>query len=114
MAPAPIQDGMAGRLPPKKLSAALGSYASEIAPAEVLALIDTTVFGGAKEGVLLTENGMCAKELMSACADFPWTAGRVNPHQRASGRRCDHGQQDRTRAGGWCLAGVLANAREGR
>lgn len=63
----------APRIPVKKLSAARGNYAADIKEGEVVALIDTTVFGGAKEGMVLTEEGMRIKELMSAPVDLPWT-----------------------------------------
>ncbi|MFS2162582.1 J domain-containing protein [Variovorax sp. Varisp62] len=62
----------APRIPVKKISAARGNYAADIKETDVVALIDTTVFGGAKEGIVLTEEGMRIKELMSAPIDWPW------------------------------------------
>ncbi|WP_208510370.1 J domain-containing protein [Variovorax paradoxus] len=83
----------APRIPVKKLGAARGNYAADIKEEDVVALIDTTVFGGAKEGIVLTEEGMRIKELMSATTDLPWadirsldirgTAIWVNGHQVA-------------------------------
>ncbi|QRY31862.1 hypothetical protein JVX96_00600 [Variovorax sp. PDNC026] len=36
-------------------------------------LVDIMVFGGAKEGIVLTEAGMRIKELMTAQVDLPWS-----------------------------------------
>lgn len=47
-----------GEIPERKLSNALNAYAKEIVPDEVLILIDDTVFGGAKEGMLLSKKGL--------------------------------------------------------
>jgi|GEM_PF-5354956 len=63
----------APRIPAKKLSAARSNYAADIKEEEVVALVDTTVFGGAKEGIVLTEGGMRIKELMTAEVDLPWS-----------------------------------------
>lgn len=63
----------APRIPVKKLGAARGNYAADIKEGEIVALVDTTVFGGAKEGIVLTEGGMRVMELMSAAVDLPWT-----------------------------------------
>jgi len=52
-------------IPMKKLNGALGSYAKSVAPEDVLVLIDDTVFGGAKEGLVLTGEAMYCKELAS-------------------------------------------------
>ncbi|QFZ81862.1 J domain-containing protein [Variovorax sp. NFACC27] len=83
----------APRIPVKKLSAARGNYAVDLKEEDVVALIDTTVFGGAKEGIVLTQEGVRVKELMSAAVDLPWTDIRsldirgtaiwVNGHQVA-------------------------------
>jgi len=43
-----------GTIPPKKLNNAIKAYATEVAPEDVLLLFDNTVFGGAKDGFLLT------------------------------------------------------------
>ncbi len=100
----------APRIPTKKLNAAMGSYAGDIEPGEVLVLIDTTVFGGAKEGAILTESRIRAKELMSACADFAWidiqeldlrgTSIRINGHQALDATMVDKSELVR-------LVGVL-------
>lgn len=45
-------------IPPKKLSGALGSYAEGVHPSKILALLDNTLFGGAKEGLVLFEEGV--------------------------------------------------------
>lgn len=49
-------------IPSKKLAGAIGNYAKGIAPEEVLVLIDDTLFGGAKEGMLITPYEMMGKE----------------------------------------------------
>lgn len=59
-------------IPIKKLSAALGSYGDGLSPEDILVLVDTTVFGGAKEGVLVTEEGIRTKDLASAPCRFWW------------------------------------------
>jgi len=51
-------------IPSKKLLNAL-TYAPDISPDEVLILIDDTVFGGAKEGMLVTTSGVYCHELMT-------------------------------------------------
>ena len=66
----------APRIPVKKLSAARGNYAADIKEETVIALIDCTVFGGAKEGIVLTEDGMRIKDLMSMAIDLRWTDTR--------------------------------------
>ena len=43
-----------GTIPPKKLKNAITSYATEVSPEDVLLLYDNTVFGSAKEGLILT------------------------------------------------------------
>ncbi|EJL72238.1 DnaJ-class molecular chaperone with C-terminal Zn finger domain containing protein [Variovorax sp. CF313] len=67
----------APRIPARKLGAARGNYAADIKEEDVVALVDITVFGGAKEGIVLTKKGMRIKELMSAAVDLPWTEIRA-------------------------------------
>lgn len=43
-----------GTIPPKKLNNAIATYAPKVSPEDVLLLYDDTVFGSAKEGLLLT------------------------------------------------------------
>jgi hypothetical protein len=43
-----------GTIPPKKLNNAIKTYATQVSPADVLLLYDNTVFGSAKDGLLLT------------------------------------------------------------
>jgi len=50
-------------IPSKKLKGAINSYAYDVDPNEVLVLLDDTIFGGAKEGLILTKNSMFCKEL---------------------------------------------------
>lgn len=53
-------------IPQKKLHSAINSYAHGVSDTEVLILLDDTVFGGAKEGLLITSNAMYAKGLMES------------------------------------------------
>ncbi|MBB3801108.1 curved DNA-binding protein CbpA [Xanthomonas arboricola] len=46
---------VAPRIPQKKLAGALESYGQGLHPQDVVVLIDDTLFGGAREGVLITE-----------------------------------------------------------
>lgn len=95
----------APRIPARKLSAARGNYAADIKDEDVVALFDTTVFGGAKEGIVLTEEGMRIKELMSATTELPWadirsldirgTAIWVNGHQVADCPMVDKPEMER-------------------
>ncbi|MDI1269480.1 MAG: J domain-containing protein [Polaromonas sp.] len=62
----------APNIPTKKLNGALQSYGVGLHPSEVLLVIDTTVFGGAKEGMLVTEQGLRVKELASSCSSIKW------------------------------------------
>ncbi|QSX39303.1 hypothetical protein [Shewanella cyperi] len=57
-------------IPAKKLNAAINSYASTVNPDRVLVLLDDTVFGGSKEGLLLTEDGIYSKELFQEPKSF--------------------------------------------
>jgi hypothetical protein len=47
-------------IPEKKLSNALGAFAKDVVPEDVLALLDNTVSGSAKEGAILTETHLYA------------------------------------------------------
>lgn len=49
-------------IPPKKLTNAIQSYGNSIEKENVLGLIDTTVLGSAKEGIIFTNAGICIKE----------------------------------------------------
>ena len=53
-------------IPEKKLSNAIGSYAPNVDKRDVVLLVDSTVFGSAKEGLLLTTRGLYAKDLGQA------------------------------------------------
>jgi hypothetical protein len=52
-------------IPPKKLSNAISSYAPDVLESSIVALYDCTVFGGAKEGLLITSAGFYFKESSS-------------------------------------------------
>lgn len=49
-------------IPHKKLVGAIASYAPGVAPNAVLVLLDDTLFGGAKEGLLVTNDAMYCKQ----------------------------------------------------
>lgn len=59
-------------IPPKKLQAALESYGANMREDEVLVLIDDTLFGGAKEGVLMGESKLALKMVFEAPRLFFW------------------------------------------
>ena len=43
-----------GTIPPRKVNNAIATYATQVSPEDVLLLYDSTVFGSAKDGLLLT------------------------------------------------------------
>ena len=47
-----------GTIPPKKLNNAIAAYATEVSPQDVLLLYDNTVFGSAKDGLILTSEAV--------------------------------------------------------
>jgi len=49
-------------IPQKKLAGAISSYAFGVSPADVMVLLDDTVFGGAKEGLLVTSDAIYCKQ----------------------------------------------------
>lgn len=59
-------------IPQKKLSAALESYGANMSEDEVLVLIDDTLFGGAKEGVLIGESKLAVKMVFDSPRLFFW------------------------------------------
>ncbi len=59
-------------IPQKKLHAALESYGANMREDEVLVLIDDTLFGGAKEGVLMGESKLALKMVFEAPRLFFW------------------------------------------
>jgi len=63
----------APRIPIKKLSAALQNYGGDVNAEDVLALVDTTIFGGSKEGILITETQMRMKEIATPMQAFEWS-----------------------------------------
>lgn len=72
---------------------------------DVLVLMDATVFGGAKEGLILTNEGIRIKELMVSPIDWQWkdvrdlevrgTALRINGHQVADNTMVDKPEMQR-------------------
>jgi hypothetical protein len=59
-------------IPPKKLKNALEVYAGDAVFEEVLVLIDSTVFGSAKEGALITDKKLYARNLWDNPLKFSW------------------------------------------
>lgn len=49
-------------IPHKKLEGAIASYAPGVSPGAVLVLLDDTLFGGAKEGLLVTNDAIYCKQ----------------------------------------------------
>ena len=62
---------MAPDIPENKLSAALMSYAPDVLPKDVLVLVDDTVWGGAKEGLIVTRKKLYAKAFLSSPVSQP-------------------------------------------
>ena len=60
-------------IPPKKLKNALEVYAGDAIFEEVLVLIDSTVFGSAKEGALITDKKLYSHNLWDKPLKFSWT-----------------------------------------
>ncbi len=58
----------------KKLHGAIKSYAPEVAPGNVIALYDSTTFGRASEGFLITAAAFYAKELLRDARRFDFQA----------------------------------------
>lgn len=59
-------------IPPKKLQGALASYGGTLTADDVLILIDDTLFGGAKEGLLFGRATFTMKALMDSPRVFFW------------------------------------------
>ncbi|MGQ7248133.1 hypothetical protein ACUN9Y_12420 [Halomonas sp. V046] len=59
-------------IPVKKISGALSSYGNWVDSEDVIVLIDDTAFGGAKEGVLITEEKIAMKAMMDSPRLFFW------------------------------------------
>lgn len=59
-------------IPQKKLLAALESYGANMSEDEVFVLIDDTLFGGAKEGVLMGESKLAVKMVFETPRLFFW------------------------------------------
>lgn len=63
-------------IPRKKLEGAISSYASGVSPDEVIILLDDTLFGGAKEGLLVTNNSIYCKQKFESPRQLPFKAIR--------------------------------------
>lgn len=63
-------------IPRKKLEAAIASYAPVVSPEDVIVLLDDTVFGGAKEGLLVTNDAIYCKQKFESPRHLPFKAIR--------------------------------------
>lgn len=61
-------------IPRKKLKAAVDAYGSGVSEESVIVLIDDTAFGGAKDGVLITDTGIRVKIFTEALRSYKWEA----------------------------------------
>jgi len=68
-------------IPPKKLKNAISTYANSITPEQVLGLADGTLFGSAKEGCLLTSDGMYFKTSLGQGQVFWKDIQKVNANK---------------------------------
>jgi len=74
----------AGSIPAKKLENALKHYAKDVVENEVLALFDDTVFGSAKDGMLVTLDGLYARNMLEK-AEIAFVWDIKNIEYRATG-----------------------------
>lgn len=63
---------VAPNIPPSKLYAAINSYGKDIQSEQVLVLIDDTVFGSAKDGLVITDSVIAMKFMMESPKVFHW------------------------------------------
>lgn len=79
-------------IPMKKLQGAINAYAPQLEPRDILVLLDDTVFGGAREGLIVARDGLYSKQLLEEPSHVqfqhireisPGTSGRihVNGHE---------------------------------
>ena len=61
-----------GAIPVRKTSGASKAIMSGGNPLDILVLVDNTVFGGATDGVVLTEKGIWLKNMMEQPRQVPW------------------------------------------
>lgn len=59
-------------IPMKKLTGAIDSYAPNVSPNEILVLIDDTVFGGAREGMIVTRDAIYSKQKFESPHALRW------------------------------------------
>lgn len=59
-------------IPAKKIQSAVDAYGNGMRPEDLIMLADDTVFGSAKEGVLITKSGIYIKALMDSGRAFGW------------------------------------------
>lgn len=67
-------------IPARKLEGAISSYAPRVSPSEVIVLLDDTLFGGAREGLLVTGDAIYCKQKFENPRRFAiGTIERVEP-----------------------------------
>ena len=90
----PLDEGhtfAAPDIPHKKLHAARGSYGDGLKPDDVVLLVDDTVFGSAKDGMLVTRTEVRVKEMFQEPVRFPFT--RIQKIHSGGNRLNINGQQ---------------------
>lgn len=61
----------------KRIKKGIASYAPNLLPSEVVVLIDSTLFGGGSDGLILSETGLFAKDLMGKPKSVKFTEVKV-------------------------------------
>lgn len=62
----------APNIPPNKLAGAVGSLGGRVLPEDIVVLVDDTAFGGAKEGIYITNDAIFVKEVLTPLSCFPF------------------------------------------
>lgn len=71
-------------IPMKKLVGAIDSYAPSVSPNDIVVLVDDTVFGGAREGMVVTKDGLYSKQKFESAKSIRWSDIRdISPHTNA-------------------------------
>lgn len=59
-------------IPAKKLQSAINAYGEGVAPEEVIVLVDDTLFGSAKDGILVTDKNLYIKIFTESLCTYEW------------------------------------------
>jgi len=89
------QSFIGNAIPSKKLNIALRSYCNDLSSNEVIFFLDTTVFGGAKEGLIISTKGLYAKDfgadpervLFSNIATISYEKGKIVDTMLINGKK---------------------------